>query len=259
MANAGKEIPRFQDFLQQQGQKLTTERTALVREIFSIHYHFEADELLFKMKEKSVKISRATVYRTLELLVKSGHGPPGPPRRGPLSLRARHRELAPRSPDLHGLRRVIEFHDPELLEQRQMAICEKKKFTPTFHNLQILGVCDSCRRKGQFPDSPDRVQMIGPTRLRKVERMLQALIIVFREGFESFLTVAIIFAYLKKTGRNALRPAVWWGIALSVFASFGLGFLLQRSISRCGKASSRSSRRCSWRASSSTSGASRRR
>jgi high-affinity iron transporter len=57
--------------------------------------------------------------------------------------------------------------------------------------------------------------------------MLQALIIVFREGFEAFLTVAIIFAYLKKTGRDVLRPAVWWGIALSVVASFGLGDLLQ--------------------------------
>jgi high-affinity iron transporter len=58
--------------------------------------------------------------------------------------------------------------------------------------------------------------------------MLQALIIVFREGFEAFLTVAIIFAYLRKTGRDTLRPAVWWGIALSVVASFGLGYLLQR-------------------------------
>ena len=57
--------------------------------------------------------------------------------------------------------------------------------------------------------------------------MLQALVIVFREGFEAFLTVAIIVAYLKKTGRNALRPAVWWGIAVSVLASFGLGYLLQ--------------------------------
>ena len=66
-----REITRFQDFLPQ-GQKLTQERTSLVREIFSTHYHFEADELLFKMKQKSVKISRATVYRTLELLVKSG-------------------------------------------------------------------------------------------------------------------------------------------------------------------------------------------
>ncbi|MBV8517291.1 MAG: FTR1 family protein [Acidobacteria bacterium] len=58
--------------------------------------------------------------------------------------------------------------------------------------------------------------------------MLQALIIVFREGFEAFLSVAIIFAYLKKTGRDWLRPAVWWGIAFSVVASFGLGYLLQR-------------------------------
>jgi high-affinity iron transporter len=58
--------------------------------------------------------------------------------------------------------------------------------------------------------------------------MLQALIIVFREGFESFLTVAIIFAYLKKTGRDWLRPAVWWGIGIAVLASIGLGFLLQR-------------------------------
>ncbi|MEO8380986.1 MAG: FTR1 family protein [Acidobacteriota bacterium] len=58
--------------------------------------------------------------------------------------------------------------------------------------------------------------------------MLQALIIVFREGFESFLSVAIIFAYLKKTGRDSLRPAVWWGILTAVLASAGLGYLLQR-------------------------------
>jgi high-affinity iron transporter len=57
--------------------------------------------------------------------------------------------------------------------------------------------------------------------------MLQALIIVFREGFESFLTVAIIFAYLRKTGRDSLRPAVWWGIGAAVLASAGLGYALQ--------------------------------
>jgi high-affinity iron transporter len=57
--------------------------------------------------------------------------------------------------------------------------------------------------------------------------MLNALIIVFREGFEAFLTVAIIFAYLRKTGRNALRPAVWTGIAVSIVASVILGYMLQ--------------------------------
>lgn len=58
--------------------------------------------------------------------------------------------------------------------------------------------------------------------------MLPALIIVFREGFEAFLTVAIILAYLRKTGRERLRPAVWWGIGASVIASGALGFLLMR-------------------------------
>ena len=161
-------VDRFQTFLRDQGLKLTSERTALVREIFATHYHFEADELLFKMKEKSVKISRATVYRTLELLVKSGLV-----RRVHLGEDHYHYEHV--SGDSHHdhlicttCGAVIEFNDAEL-EARQLAICEKKKFTPTFHNLQILGICDACRRKGEQPDAPDRVKMIGAiaTRLRK--------------------------------------------------------------------------------------------
>jgi Fur family transcriptional regulator, ferric uptake regulator len=166
MVQLEREIGRFQDFLQRQGLKLTTERSALVREIFATHYHFEADELLFKMKQKSLKISRATVYRTLELLVKSGMV-----RRVHLGEDHYHYEhVTGNSHHDHLICTtcggVIEFHD-ELLEQRQRDICEKKKFTPTFHNLQILGVCDSCTRKGERPVAPDRVSMISATRLRK--------------------------------------------------------------------------------------------
>ena len=159
-----REINRFQHFLAGQGLKLTSERTALVREIFSTHYHFEADELLFKMKEKNVKISRATIYRTLELLVRSGLV-----RRVHLGEDHYHYEYVSGNSHHDHLicttcGSVIEFHD-EQLEQRQREICERKKFTPTFHNLQILGVCDSCRRKGQLPDAPDRVKMIADSAL----------------------------------------------------------------------------------------------
>jgi len=155
-----REIDKFQGFLSKQGLKLTRERTALLREIFATHYHFEADELLFKMKEKRVKISRATVYRTLELLVKSGMV-----RRVHLGEDHYHYEYVTGNSHHDHLicttcGTVIEFHDP-ILEERQLEICDRKKFTPTFHNLQILGICDACRRKGQHPDSPDRVQMIG--------------------------------------------------------------------------------------------------
>ncbi|MEA2326798.1 MAG: high-affinity iron transporter [Thermoanaerobaculia bacterium] len=58
--------------------------------------------------------------------------------------------------------------------------------------------------------------------------MIPALIIVFREGFEAFLSVAIIFAFLRKTGRDWLRPAVYAGIVASVIASFALGWWLMR-------------------------------
>jgi len=155
-----REISRFQQFLSGQGLKLTHERTALLREIFSAHYHFEADELLFKMKEKKVKISRATIYRTLELLVKSGMV-----RRVHLGEDHYHYEYITGNSHHDHLvcttcGAVIEFHDP-LLEERQREICARKKFTPTYHNLQILGVCDNCRRKGEQPNAPDRVQMIG--------------------------------------------------------------------------------------------------
>jgi Fur family ferric uptake transcriptional regulator len=162
-----REINRFQQFLAGQGLKLTNERKSLVREIFATHYHFEADELLFKMKEKHVKISRATIYRTLELLVKSGMV-----RRVHLGEDHYHYEhITGNSHHDHLIcttcGSIIEFHDP-VLETRQREICESKKFMPTFHNLQILGVCNACRRKGETPDAPDRVKMIAlNTQLRK--------------------------------------------------------------------------------------------
>lgn len=57
--------------------------------------------------------------------------------------------------------------------------------------------------------------------------MLQAFIIVLREGFEAFLIVAVIAAYLKKTGRAPLLSAVAWGIAAALAASVALGFVLE--------------------------------
>lgn len=58
--------------------------------------------------------------------------------------------------------------------------------------------------------------------------MLQAFVITLREGLEAFLIVAISLAYLRKTGRRALVPAVRWGIAVSVVLSVAAGLLLQR-------------------------------
>jgi high-affinity iron transporter len=58
--------------------------------------------------------------------------------------------------------------------------------------------------------------------------MSQSFIITLREGLEAFLIIAISLAYLRKTGRERLVPAVHWGIAIAVAASIGAGVLLQR-------------------------------
>ena len=58
--------------------------------------------------------------------------------------------------------------------------------------------------------------------------MLQAFVITLREGLEAFLIVAISLAYLKKTGRHALLPAVHWGIGVSILVSIAAGVALAR-------------------------------
>jgi high-affinity iron transporter len=58
--------------------------------------------------------------------------------------------------------------------------------------------------------------------------MLPALTITLREGLEAFLIVAISLAYLRKTGRDRLVPAVHWGIGLSIVISIAAAWLFSK-------------------------------
>ncbi len=55
--------------------------------------------------------------------------------------------------------------------------------------------------------------------------MLQAFVITLREGLEAFLIIAISLAYLRKSNRAELIPAVHWGIGTSVVLSVAAGWL----------------------------------
>ncbi|RPI55059.1 MAG: iron permease FTR1 [Acidobacteria bacterium] len=55
--------------------------------------------------------------------------------------------------------------------------------------------------------------------------MVQAFFITLREGLEAFLIIAISLAYLRKSRRSELIPAVHWGIATSVVLSAAAGWL----------------------------------
>jgi high-affinity iron transporter len=56
--------------------------------------------------------------------------------------------------------------------------------------------------------------------------MFPAFVITLREGLEAFLIIAISLAYLRKTGRRELVPAIHWGIGVSILVSIGAGMLL---------------------------------
>src|SRR5687768_12362202 len=58
--------------------------------------------------------------------------------------------------------------------------------------------------------------------------MFQAFVITLREGLEAFLIVAISLAYLRKSGRHQLVPAVHWGIAVSLVVSIGAAIVTSR-------------------------------
>ena len=60
--------------------------------------------------------------------------------------------------------------------------------------------------------------------------MLNAFIIVLREGFESFLLVAIIISYLKKSGQRWLTSVVYIAIILALSASAALGYVLRQGV-----------------------------
>jgi high-affinity iron transporter len=60
--------------------------------------------------------------------------------------------------------------------------------------------------------------------------MLNSFIIVMREGFESFLLVAVILAYLRKSEQKWLNPSVYVGILLALGASGGLAYLLSAGV-----------------------------
>lgn len=143
MVNAKHELGQFQDFIRRRGLRMTAERLALFEEIFAQHQHIDADQLLAALRAQGSTISRATVYRNLDLLVRCGLV--RKQRLGQDRYRYEHVHAGQEHDHLicAGCGRVVEFQSQGIVAL-QREICRAHGFDPAQHTLQIFGCCLEC-------------------------------------------------------------------------------------------------------------------
>ena len=136
----------YSEFLKKNKMFFTKERTQLLDFILDQKGHFSADELMFEMQKADVKISRATLYRSLSQMVEAGILAESDFGHGHM-----HYEIAiGAKPHVHLICTdsgdVREVHSQKL-EDALQELARKEGFKIKRYKIQVFGVSKSSRKE----------------------------------------------------------------------------------------------------------------
>lgn len=137
-------LVNFGALLEKKGLKLTYERRRIFDEIEKLKEHFDADSLYARFKKQGERIARATVYRTLPLLLECGilqksAGAGKGDFFERTTVKGHHDHMVCIS-----CGKIIEFHS-DAVEEAQAKACGDFEFKLVFHDHRLFGYCKSCQ------------------------------------------------------------------------------------------------------------------
>ncbi|MCK9612645.1 MAG: transcriptional repressor [Bacteroidales bacterium] len=130
----------FVAYLEQQKHRKTPERFTILKEIYSFNGHFDVETLYIKMKNNKYRVSRATLYNTIEILLHCG-----------LVVRHQFGQNSAQYEKSHKFKqhdhvicidskKIIEFCDPRI-EEIKKSLEETFKLKITHHSLTFYAKC----------------------------------------------------------------------------------------------------------------------
>ena len=139
-----KLLNRFKESLKKEGLKYTPQRTAVLEEIIKDKGHRESEEIYLALKKRGQPVSRATVYRTMDILVNNGFA-----RKMNLGDGRARYESKVNSPHHDHLvcmdcGLIVEFMDQKI-EDLQDKIAIQYNFQLKRHIHQLFGLCKKCQ------------------------------------------------------------------------------------------------------------------
>ena len=138
-------LRKFEEYLKTKNLRATKQRLEILQRAWDGHHHFTAEQMLMWARQNEPEVSRATVYRTLSLMVEGGFL--GALDRGKSKTLYEH--ILGHSHHDHMVcatcGKIIEFRC-EAIEALQELEAKRHNFHTTSHNLTLTGQCGGCCR-----------------------------------------------------------------------------------------------------------------